>query len=103
MIFVTGVSLWLIYKIAPKYGKKNMLVYLTICSLCGSISVMAAKGFGIAIKLTFSGNNQLIYPSTYVFGITVAVCAITQINYFNKVRITIHIQLIKGIGNFFNQ
>ena len=87
MMFVTGISIWLIYKVAPVYGKKNMLVYLTICSLVGSISVMAAKGFGIALKLTLSGNNQLIYPSTYVFGITVAVCAVTQINYFNKVSL----------------
>ncbi len=61
-----------------------MLVYITICSLVGSISVMASKGFGIAIKLTINGDNQFTYLSTYIFATTVIVCAMTQINYFNK-------------------
>lgn len=45
---------------------------------------MAVKGFGIACKLTFAGNNQFTHPSTYVFMIVVAVCILTQMNYFNK-------------------
>ena len=45
---------------------------------------MAIKGFGIAVKLTFGGNNQFTHPSTYVFGITVAVAILVQMNYFNK-------------------
>ncbi|KAJ3300229.1 hypothetical protein HK104_003143 [Borealophlyctis nickersoniae] len=77
-------SLFLIYRVGPVHGKKNMLVYIAICSLVGSVSVMACKGFGIALKLTFAGHNQLVYPSTYVFGITVVSCAVTQMNYFNK-------------------
>jgi hypothetical protein len=61
-----------------------MLVYTTICSLVGSISVMACKGFGVALKLTFEGENQFGNLSTYVFLIVVVVCAVTQMNYFNK-------------------
>jgi hypothetical protein len=45
---------------------------------------MAIKGFGIAVKLTFGGNNQFIYVSTYLFGIIVSLCIIVQMNYFNK-------------------
>ena len=45
---------------------------------------MAIKGLGIALKLTFAGNNQLTHFPTYVFGVTVAVCIATQMNYFNK-------------------
>lgn len=74
----------MIYKIAPKYGKKNPLIYLSICSLVGSISVMSIKAFGIALKLTFGGVNQFTHPSTYVFMILTAVCIVTQMNYFNK-------------------
>ena len=59
-------------------------MYISICSLVGSVSVMAINGFGIALKLTFAGNNQLTHPSTYVFGIVVAVCILVQMNYFNK-------------------
>jgi hypothetical protein len=74
----------MIYKIAPKYGKKNPLVYISICSTVGSISIMAIKAFGIAVKLTLGGSNQFTHPSTYVFLIVVAVCILTQMNYFNK-------------------
>lgn len=74
----------MIYKIAPVYGKKNPMIYLSICSSVGSISIMAIKGFGIAVKLTLGGNNQFSHPSTYVFGIVVVCCILTQMNYFNK-------------------
>ncbi|KAK3939914.1 hypothetical protein QBC46DRAFT_342059 [Diplogelasinospora grovesii] len=74
----------LIYKVAPVHGKKNPLVYLGICSTVGSVSVMAVKAFGIALKLTFAGNNQFKHASTYVFMIITAVCILTQMNYFNK-------------------
>ncbi|KAL2137510.1 hypothetical protein VTI28DRAFT_9305 [Corynascus sepedonium] len=74
----------MIYKVAPIYGKRNPLIYLGICSTVGSISVMAVKAFGIALKLTFAGHNQFTHPSTYVFMIITAVCILTQMNYFNK-------------------
>ncbi|KAK3898029.1 hypothetical protein C8A05DRAFT_47540 [Staphylotrichum tortipilum] len=74
----------MIYKVGPVYGKKNPLIYLSICSTVGSISVMAVKAFGIALKLTFAGHNQFSHPSTYVFMIITVVCILTQMNYFNK-------------------
>jgi hypothetical protein len=74
----------MIYKIAPRYGKKNPLVYLSICSTAGSVSIMAVKGFGIALKLTIAGSNQFTHPSTYVFAIVVIVCILVQMNYLNK-------------------
>ena len=74
----------MITTIAPKYGKKNPLIYISICSTVGSISIMAVKGFGVALKLTFAGYNQFTHPSTYVFAIVVTVCILIQINYFNK-------------------
>ncbi|EPQ53707.1 DUF803-domain-containing protein, partial [Gloeophyllum trabeum ATCC 11539] len=77
-------SLIMIYVVAPRYGRSNPLVYISICSLVGSVSVMAIKGFGVAVKLTFAGHNQFTLPSTYVFGITVAGCILVQMNYFNK-------------------
>lgn len=78
------VSMIMIYQVSPRYGKKNPVVYISICSLVGSISVMAIKGFGVALKLTIAGNNQFSHPSTYVFGIVVVVCIMVQMNYFNK-------------------
>jgi hypothetical protein len=65
-------------------GKTNPLIYISICSLIGSITVIACKALGIALKLTFEGSNQFIYFSTYLFIFIVAVCIMVQMNYFNK-------------------
>ena len=83
-IAVVAFAVFMIYRIAPRYGKQNALIYLSICSTVGSISVMSVKAFGIALKLTLAGNNQFTHPSTYVFMILTAVCILTQMNYFNK-------------------
>lgn len=77
-------SLIMIYIVAPRYGRSNPTVYISICSVVGSVSVMAIKGFGVAVRLTFGGNNQFIYASTYLFMVMVAGCIMVQMNYFNK-------------------
>ena len=74
----------MIYRVAPKHGKKNPLIYISICSTVGSVSVMSVKAFGIALKLTIGGDNQFTHASTYSFAIVVVVCILTQMNYFNK-------------------
>lgn len=87
LIFCGSVAVFavvMIYRVAPIYGKKNPLVYLSICSTVGSVSVMSVKAIGIAMKLTMGGNNQFTHPSTYVFIILTSVCILTQMNYFNK-------------------
>ncbi|KAL7751744.1 hypothetical protein RI367_002743 [Sorochytrium milnesiophthora] len=91
----------LIYRIAPVYGKTNMVVYISICSLVGSLMVIAVKAFGIALRLTCSGHNQFVYPSTYFFALVVIGAAITQMNYFNKaldVFSTNHVTPIYYVG-----
>ena len=95
---VTIFALVMIYKIAPVYGKKNPMVYISICSTVGSISIMAIKGFGIALKLTLGGNNQFSHPSTYVFAIVVIVCILTQMNYFNKALATFNTNMYESIA-----
>ncbi|CAH6723912.1 hypothetical protein CLIB1444_23S00254 [[Candida] jaroonii] len=81
---VTCYSLFMIYKIVPQYGHTNPMIYISICSSVGSISVMSIKAFGIALKLTLGGNNQFSHVSTYLFIIVVVICILTQMNYFNK-------------------
>lgn len=72
------------YWLAPQYGQTNILVYIAICSLIGSLSVMACKGLSIALKLTLSGESQLQNPLAWFFLIAVAVCIAIQMNYLNK-------------------
>ncbi|PWN43585.1 DUF803-domain-containing protein [Ceraceosorus guamensis] len=83
-LFVLGYAIWAIWRLVPIYGKRTPLVYLSICSLVGSVSVMAVKGFGVALKLTLDGNNQFTHPSTYCFALVTVVCILVQMNYFNK-------------------
>ncbi|KAI9753553.1 MAG: Rsp5p-dependent ubiquitination, sorting of cargo proteins at the multivesicular body [Chaenotheca gracillima] len=72
------------YKVAPKYGKSNPMIYISICSVVGSVSIMSVKAFGTALKLTIAGNNQFKNASTYFFALVVIGCILTQMNYFNK-------------------
>lgn len=46
---------------------------------------MSVKALGTSLKLTFEGENQLIYPETWFFMLVVAICVIMQMNYLNKV------------------
>ncbi|OTA78347.1 hypothetical protein M434DRAFT_245354 [Hypoxylon sp. CO27-5] len=87
----------MIYKVAPVHGKKNPLIYLSICSTVGSVSVMSIKAFGIALKLTFAGNNQFTHASTYVFMILTALCILTQMNYFNKALSQFSTQIVNPL------
>ena len=59
--------LYLIWVVAPAHGTTNIFVYTSICSLAGSLSVTSCKALGIALKLTFGGDNQLVHLPTYVF------------------------------------
>ncbi|KAH7924377.1 DUF803-domain-containing protein [Leucogyrophana mollusca] len=77
-------SFVMIFAVAPRYGRSNPLVYISICSVVGSVSIMGVKGFGVAVKLTLGGSNQFTHPSTYVFGIVVVGCILVQMNFFNK-------------------
>ncbi|CAN1288393.1 Probable magnesium transporter NIPA6 [Linum perenne] len=62
-----GVALVLSLYFAPRYGQTNIMIYIGICSIVGSLTVMSVKAIGIAIKLTFDGVNQAVYFQTWVF------------------------------------
>ncbi|WVQ83312.1 hypothetical protein IAT38_005451 [Cryptococcus sp. DSM 104549] len=95
--FVAVFSLYMIWRVVPTHGTRNPMVYLSICSLVGSVSVMAIKGFGVALKLTLSGNNQLTHVSTYVFLVVVVGCIVVQMNYFNKALDTFSTNVVNPI------
>ena len=80
----TVLALVLIFYYGPRYGKVNILVYIAICSLIGSISVMGCKGVGIVLKQTFDHNNEFDNPLSWGLIFVVAFCGTTQINYLNK-------------------
>ena len=83
-VFAIGLTVYLVFWVAPQYGQTNIMVYIGICSLIGSLSVMGCKGLSIAIKLTASGDSQLENPLAWLFAVAVAVCIAIQMNYLNK-------------------
>ncbi|URE25707.1 hypothetical protein MUK42_15553 [Musa troglodytarum] len=81
---VVIVVLVLIIQFTPRYGQTHMVVYVGICSMMGSLTVMSVKALGIALKLTFSGMNQFVFVQTWFFTVVVVICCFLQLNYLNK-------------------
>ncbi|KAJ3998096.1 DUF803-domain-containing protein [Lentinula boryana] len=97
LLYVMAVLIYSVVTIAlivPRYGRTQPWVYISICSVVGSVSVMSIKAFGIAIKLTIGGNNQFWRPSTYVFGIALILSAVVQLNYYNKSLDTFSVNIV---------
>ncbi|XP_022924676.1 probable magnesium transporter NIPA2 [Cucurbita moschata] len=87
----------LIVRYVPKYGQTHMVVYVGICSLMGSLTVMSVKAVGIALKLTFSGMNQFKYFETWFFTIVVIGGSILQVNYLNKALDTFNTAVVSPV------
>nr|XP_056718049.1 magnesium transporter NIPA2 [Euleptes europaea] len=87
MVFATLiviVSLILIFVVGPRHGQSNILVYITICSVIGALSVSCVKGLGIVIKELFAGKPVLKHPLAWILLLSLIVCVSTQINYLNR-------------------
>ncbi|XP_026530530.1 magnesium transporter NIPA2-like [Notechis scutatus] len=87
IVFATCVlvsSALLIFVAGPRYGQRNVLVYILICSSIGSLSVACVKGLGIALKELFAGKAVWKEPLGWALFLSLAVCIGIQINYLNK-------------------
>ncbi|XP_022739232.1 probable magnesium transporter NIPA6 isoform X4 [Durio zibethinus] len=90
-------ALVLIFYCAPRYGQTNIMVYIGICSVIGSLTVMSIKAIGIAIKLTLEGTNQAKYFQTWIFAMVAITCIITQLNYLNMALDTFNTTIVSPI------
>ncbi|GAM86623.1 hypothetical protein ANO11243_046380 [Dothideomycetidae sp. 11243] len=82
-IIVIGAS-FTAFWVGPRYGKKTMLVYLSICSWVGGLSVVATQGLGAAIVTQISGTPQFNQWFLYVLLVFVICTLVTEIIYLNK-------------------
>lgn len=71
------------FYVAPRYGKKSMMVYLTICSTIGGLSVVATQGLGSAIVAQIGGEAQFNQWFLYVLFVFVIGTLLTEIIYLN--------------------
>lgn len=83
-LFVVVSASLLIFYVVPRHGNSNVLVYVTICSVLGSFTVMGCKGLGVALKQTFGGHSELTNWLTWVLLLVVVSCILIQLNYLNK-------------------
>ncbi|XP_038973184.1 probable magnesium transporter NIPA2 isoform X1 [Phoenix dactylifera] len=89
--------IFLIIQLAPHYGNTHLVVYIGICSLMGSLTVMSVKALAIAIKLTFKGTNRFIYAQTWLFAAVVVICCLLQLNYLNKALDTFNTAVVSPV------
>ncbi|KAJ3510273.1 hypothetical protein NLJ89_g4778 [Agrocybe chaxingu] len=76
-------SLVIVFYFAPKYGKKSMLWYISVCSMIGGISVSVTTGLGAAIVQTALGDNQFKYWFMYFLFVFVIVTLLVEVYYLN--------------------
>ncbi|KAJ3524475.1 hypothetical protein NMY22_g10979 [Coprinellus aureogranulatus] len=76
-------SLVIILYFAPRYGKKSMLWYISVCSMIGGLSVSVTTGLGAAIVTTATGSNQFKYWFIYFLLGFVVITLLTEIYYLN--------------------
>jgi drug/metabolite transporter (DMT)-like permease len=67
----------------PRWGKKNMLVYISICSWVGGLSVVATQGLGSAIVAQAQGTPQFNQWFLYVLLVFVVGTLLTEIIFLN--------------------
>lgn len=72
-------ALW----VGPRYGKKSMFVYISICSTVGGLSVVATQGLGAAIIAQINGQSQFTQWFLYVLFVFVVGTLLTEIVYLN--------------------
>ncbi|PIN04665.1 hypothetical protein CDL12_22803 [Handroanthus impetiginosus] len=92
-----AVVLVLILYCEPRYGQTNVMVYIGVCSIIGSITVMSIKAVGITIKLTLEGYSQVARFQSWVFAMVAVSCIITQLNYLNKALDTFNTAVVSPI------
>lgn len=78
------VALIFIFVVGPRHGQTNILVYITICSVIGALSVSCVKGLGITIKEAIAGKPVVGNPLAWLLLLSLIACVSTQINYLNK-------------------
>ena len=82
------IALWA----GPRYGKKSMLVYLSICSLIGGLSVVATQGLGAAIITQIKGTPQFNQWFIYVLLVFVISTLVTEIIFLNVSQVSFHVE-----------
>lgn len=98
VVIILLTSSFLIIYCVPRHGSTNVVVYILICSVIGSLSVMECKGLGLALRETFSGRkNEFTNWLTWFCLASLIACVTVQINYLNKALDTFNTSVVTPI------
>ncbi|XP_069000051.1 magnesium transporter NIPA4 [Embiotoca jacksoni] len=81
----------------PRFGRSNILVYISVCSLLGAFTVSSVKGLAIVMATVFQDVSVLANPLTWILLFTLIVSIGTQVNYLNKSLDTFNTLLVYPI------
>ncbi|KAG5933746.1 hypothetical protein E4U53_000881 [Claviceps sorghi] len=82
-VIIVGSVITALYA-GPRWGKKNMLVYISICSWIGGISVVSTQGLGAAIIAWIRGQPEYKNWFLWVLLVFVICTLLTEIIFLNK-------------------
>ncbi|KAJ5605941.1 hypothetical protein N7510_008722 [Penicillium lagena] len=82
-VIIVGSIITALYA-GPRWGKKSMFVYISICSMIGGLSVVATQGLGSAILAQARGESQFKEWFLYVLFAFVIMTLLTEIIFLNK-------------------
>ncbi|EJP62927.1 hypothetical protein MY5147_007660 [Beauveria neobassiana] len=68
----------------PRWGNKNMLVYISICSWVGGLSVVSTQGLGASIIAWIGGEPEYKHWFLWVLLVFVVCTLLAEIIYLNK-------------------
>ena len=88
---IIAICFFLAFWAGPRYGKTNMWVYISICSLIGGLSVSATQGIGAAIVSQAQGIPQFNQWFTYVLLVFVIITLVTEVIFLNVSHLNIPI------------
>ncbi|QUC19802.1 uncharacterized protein UV8b_04043 [Ustilaginoidea virens] len=72
------------FYVGPRWGRKNMLVYISICSWIGGLSVVSTQGLGAAIIAWIGGDPQYKFWFLWFLFVFVIGTLLTEIVFLNK-------------------
>lgn len=81
-VIIVGSIITALYA-GPRWGKKNMLVYISICSWVGGLSVVSTQGLGASIIAWINGKPQYKEWFLWVLLVFVISTLLTEIIYLN--------------------
>lgn len=85
VVVILTLALFMAIYLAPKYGHKNVSIYIIICSAIGSLTVMSCKALGLAMRDSFSGkSNDFGTALPYLLIVLTVIFIGIQMTYLNK-------------------